>query len=103
MHRLGAEQLEAAGVDLAVEDAQPHAGEIGGRAHRPQRIRNMPEAVLEKAEHAAVHLDFDVLRKKRAEGAVDGGARGGFVLEQKRQVGETQFGNGARQTAGGLI
>ena len=52
--RHGTEKLEGALLDLARQHADGHAGEIGGRAHRAQPVRDVAKAVLEPADDPVI-------------------------------------------------
>src|SRR3954452_13718701 len=63
----------------------------------------MPEAVLEKAENAIVHLLLDPGGKQHPEPAVDGGARLVGAVEQERQIEHAEFRDSIGQVAARLI
>src|SRR5205814_10438367 len=63
-------------LPISRQHADAHARQVVRRAHRPQPIGELAEAVLEPAEDAVVHALFDLAGEVSAELAVDGGARG---------------------------
>ena len=69
-HRHRAKQLESLHVDVVGLEPDAHSFQVRARAHGPQPVGEVPEAVVPVAEHAVVDAAFDFLRQKRTERTV---------------------------------
>ena len=90
-------------LNFAGQNAYAHVLQVGGHAHRPQAVGNLPEPILEVAGDAIVHPRFGLPRQHLAQLSVHGGARLFIAVEDERQVGDSQLGNAVGQVAARLI